>query len=150
MCRKSIPKRHMNPTIGFDVLVATFDDLINEIKAKELPLLDLLQYYLQKFNATFFNHELGGAIFLTLWNEHQVGFEQMMVIRQQSVFQKQELCLQDLKDMMIVYDPPMYCFCTSNPFKYMNKPILDKKMNLFKKGIELLFGIETRPIFYPF
>lgn len=150
MRRKSIPKRHMNPTIGFDVLVATFDDLIKELQAKEYNVFDLLHSYLQKFNATFFNQELGGAIFLTLWNEQEIGFEQMMVIRQQSVFRNPGLTVQDLENMMIVYDPPMYCFCISNPFKYLNKSQLDRKMYYFRKGLETLFHVRPQPTFYPF
>lgn len=145
---KSIPKRIMTPTIGFDVLLATFDDLMKECRGKDLPLLEYLQMYLQRFNALFFNEELKGSIFLAIWNEKVMNYDQM--IRQQSVFQRRDLMLQDLKDMMIVYDPPMYCFCTSNPFKYMNKPILDRKLDLFRQGFVDLFHIEPKPIFYPF
>lgn len=150
MRSKSIPKKHLNPSVLFDQITALHQDLIQDVLSKsDLSVSQRLIYYHQRFHALFFNQELNGSIILAFWNDTITGYEQMLMIKKQSIFTKTDLNLDDLQDMMIVYDPPLYCFCTPSPFKYLDKS-LNKKMILFQRGIETLFNIKTKPIFYPF
>ena len=148
MRTKSIPKRKI-PTITFDKIRADFDDLLRDIP-RDLSLLLQLQTYHQRFNAIFFNQELSGTVLLSFWDDMTLGYDQMSMIKKRSVFTRDSLELQDLEEMLIVYEPPLYCFCTPQPFKHLNKQTIDRKMDYFRQGIEKLFGIKTKPIFYPF
>lgn len=145
-----MPKKHLKPTVTFDPLVANFDDLVNEMKTLDLPLSQRLHAYISKFNALFFYQEMSGHVMMTFWNDLTLGFEEMKKIRDQAVQNKPDLTLEDLGDALIVYDPPVYCFYTSNPFKYLNKSQLDRKMYYFRKGLEILFHVRPQPTFYPF
>lgn len=149
---KRYPKRNMNPTIKFDSIQATFDDLIKDMvpKIKEKTLFQGLRLYHQTFQSLFFNQDLSGSILLTLWDEDVLGFDVFNKAKQCCIFKNSDLTLHDLESVLIVYEPPLYCFTTPNPFKYLNKRQLDLKLHLFQKGLEILFNLTLQPILYPF
>lgn len=147
---KSMPKQCINPTITFDRQIAQFDDLLVSIQALDLPLDRKVSMYLSNFNILFFNQEMSGQVLLTFWNDLTLGFDSMPKIYDQDVKLKQDLTLEELGDALVVYDPPVYCFYTANPFKYLNKRTIDRKIYYFRKGLELLFHVRPQPTFYPF
>lgn len=147
---KSMPKQCINPSITFDRQVANFNDLIVSMQALDLPLPRKVQIYLSRFNALFFNQEMCGQVLLTFWNDLTLGFDAMKPIYDNAIQTRQDFTEEDLTDTLVVYDPPVYCFYTANPFKYLNKQTIDRKMYYFRKGLELLFNVRPRPTFYPF
>lgn len=148
---KSIPKRCMNPTITFDSMEATFQDLIQDLskKVKSLDLIEGLRYYHQSFQSKFFNTELTGSILLTIWNDKISGYEDFFQAKLQNIFGT-NLKKDRYNTFIIVFDPPLYCFTTHDPFKYLNKKSVDKKLLLFQKGLKELFDLNNLPILYPF
>ncbi len=129
---KSIPKRKI-PTTPFDEIKAQFEDLIQTIP-KHVPLIHRLQLYHQKFNGIFFHYEELGSISLTLWDINTKEYNHIIT--------KYHIEKEDLEDLLIVYD--------SDPKKSLHPTLLLRKLDLFRQGIELLFHIKTKPIFYSY
>jgi hypothetical protein len=142
----------MKPSIVFDTIQATFDDLIQELdpKIQNMTLINGLRLYHQTFHSLFFNQELSGSLLLTFWNENVQGYEDLNVAKQYVIFKESNVTMDDLQSLLIVYEPPLFCFTTHDPFKYLNKQQLDRKFCLFEKGLKLLFNVALKPILYPF